>query len=221
LWSKLDDRAGYSSPIVFEVGGRQQVVFFTAAQVVGVTPERGEVLWSYPWLTEYDVNAATPLAFHVQSGERDLAYVFISSGYKRGCALLKIERTGDSFEAREVFESNALCCHFASPVLLWPHVYGLDETRDLTCLDLRTGEVAWRRRGFLKGSLLRVGDLLLILGENGLLALARATPEGYRELARARPLTSRPCWSTPVLANGLLYLRDESRVLCLDLRKGG
>jgi outer membrane protein assembly factor BamB len=219
LWSALDDVAGYSSPIAVTIDGAQQIVFLTGTRLVGVTPDEGKLLWSYPWKTSFDVNAATPLAFHATSEGKQLTYVFISSGYEKGCGLIKITGEGGRFLAQRVYESNELCCHFSSPVRQGHHVYGLDEKRDLTCLDLLTGAVCWRQTGFFKGSLLRVDGNLLVLGEKGRLSLVEANPTEFRERARARPLRSDRCWTMPVLADGFLYLRDQKRLLCLDLRK--
>jgi outer membrane protein assembly factor BamB len=219
LWAAQDDPAGYSSPIAVTVAGVRQVVFFTGKRVLGVTPEAGKLLWEHPWLTEFQVNAATPLLVRGRSGKKDLAYVFISSGYAKGAALVKVEPSGSgTFRARAVYESNELCCHFASPVRHGDHLYGMDETRDLTCLDLRTGKAVWRERGFKKGTLIRVDDRLLALGEDGKLALIEASPQEYRELARARPFRGK-CWTLPALADGRLFLRDQKHVLCLDVRK--
>jgi hypothetical protein len=131
---------------------------------------------------------------------------------------VRVTRDEGSFEARAVYRSNELCCHFSSPVLHGEYLYGLDETRDLTCLDVRTGKVRWRKRGFRKGSLLRVDDRLIVLGEDGRLALVACDPEAYREVARARPFQGR-CWTLPVLADGRLFLRDQSEVVCLELRE--
>ena len=61
-------------------------------------------------------------------------------------------------------------------------------------------------------------DRLIVLGESGKLALIDASPEGYREVAAARPMKNR-CWTMPVLADGRLYLRDQRQVMCLDVRK--
>src|SRR5262249_29884784 len=105
-----------------------------------------------------------------------------------------------------------------SPVLHGEQIYALDEKRDLTCLELKTGKVLWRRRGFQKGSLIRVDDRLVILGERGNLALAACDAAGDRELARAKPFQARG-WTMPVLADGRLYLRDQGEVVCLDVRK--
>jgi outer membrane protein assembly factor BamB len=219
LWTSQNDPAGYSSPIAVTINKVRQIVFFTGRRLLGVTPEEGKLLWEFPWQTDFEVNAATPLVIRGRNAKtkEELTYLFISSGYGKGCALVKIITEGGGFRANPVYASNELCCHFASPVRHREHVYGLDEKRDLTCLSLRTGKVAWRRRGFQKGSLIRVDDRLIVLGENGNLALLEANPNDYVELARARPFRDR-CWTLPVLAGGRLFLRDQKKVLCLNLR---
>jgi outer membrane protein assembly factor BamB len=216
LWTAQDDPAGYSSPIAMTVAGVRQVVYFTGRRVLAVTPDEGKLLWEHPWPTEFQVNAATPMVIHGRAGQQDLTWVFISSGYAKGAALLKIIPRGSKFQARAVYESNELCCHFVSPVRHGDYLYALDETRDLTCLAIRTGKALWRERGFKKGTLIRCDDILVVLGEGGNLALIEPSPEEYREVARARPFRNR-CWTTPALADGRLFLRDQRHVLCLSV----
>jgi hypothetical protein len=199
-----------------EVGGVPQVVFFTGRRLLGVTPDEGKLLWEFPWHTSFEVNAATPLPIRAERDGKVHDYVFISSGYDKGCALVKISSAGKRFEARAVYTSNDLCCHFSTPVRIGDCLYALDEKRDLTCLDVRTGQVKWRQRGFQKGSLIGADGHLIVLGEKGRLALVEADPEQYRELARAQPFRDR-CWSLPVLAGGRLLLRDQKKVLCLNV----
>jgi outer membrane protein assembly factor BamB len=218
LWTAQDDPAGYSSPVAATVAGVRQIVFFTGRRLVGVTPEAGKLLWEYPWKTSFDVNAATPEVIRARVGEKEETYIFISSGYGKGCALVKVLEQDGKFGAKAVYANNELCCHFGSPVRHGEYIYGLDETRDLTCLSIRTGLSVWRQRGFQKGTLLRVDDRLIVLGEAGKLALIEANPKEYRELAACRPMRDR-CWTMPVLADGRLYLRDRRQVMCLDMRK--
>jgi outer membrane protein assembly factor BamB len=218
MWASQDDPAGYSSPIGVTIAGTRQIIFFTGRRLLGVTPDEGKLLWEFPWNTSFEVNAATPEVIHARSGDKDLTYVFISSDYGKGCGLVKIQSDGGKFQAKAVYESNELCCHFASPVRHGEYIYGMDERRDLTCLSLRTGQVAWRQPGFQKGSLLRVDDRLIVLGEQGKLALIDASPDGYHELAAMRPFRNRS-WTMPVLADGRLFLRDQRQVMCLDVRK--
>lgn len=229
VWLSENDPVGYSSPVSATLGGVKQVIFFTGRRILGVTAAEGSLLWEFPWPTEFEVNAATPVVIRARIGAVETAYVFVSSGYGKGCALLKIEQRdgGRSFRARRVYESDALCCHFSTPVRFGDHVYGLDEKRDLTCLNLRTGEVAWRFEreeetegiravGFKKGSLIRVDDRLIVLGEDGKLAVVKATPDRYEEIAAARPFRER-CWTVPVLAEGRLLVRDWKRIVCMEV----
>jgi outer membrane protein assembly factor BamB len=228
VWKGLADPAGYSSPIAITAGGVRQIVFFTGHSLVGVTPQDGKLLWRFPWTTQHGVNAATPIFFRARSsepgghpesrgGKAVGDYLFISSNYGKGCALLKVSGQGSHATVSLVYEGNQMQNHFASSVLYRGYVYGFNDAT-LTCLDVRTGKALWKQRGFDKGSLLAAADRLYILGERGNLAVAEATPEQYRELAQFQAFRSR-CWTAPVLADGRLYLRDEQEVLCLDLRK--
>lgn len=220
VWEALDEPAGYSSPIATTVDKVRQVVFFTGKSVVGVAPRDGTLYWRHTWDTAFGVNAATPLAFRTRKDGIIRYYVFVSSGYEKGCVLLKIEADGSGgFAARRVYEGNQLRSHFSSPVRHGGHVYGLDEQNQLTCLDLRTGQVCWTEKGFQKGSLLLVDDYLLVLGETGRLVLVEASPADSVEKAGARLLSSNRCWTMPVLAGGKLYVRDERQMVCFDLRK--
>jgi outer membrane protein assembly factor BamB len=217
-WASEDDQAGYSSPIAVTSGGVRQIVYFTGERRVGVTAGGGKLLWQYPWHDRFNVNAATPVFVRAKEGEKEDDYVFVSSGYHKGSVLVKLTQTKPgAFEAKAVYESNELCCHFGSPVLHKGYLYAADETRDLTCLDVRSGEVKWRKSGFKKGSLLRVDDRLIILGEQGHLALVDCDADEYREAARCRPFRGR-CWTMPVLADGRLLLRDQNEFVCFDVR---
>jgi outer membrane protein assembly factor BamB len=222
-WQSLDDLAGYSSPIAITAGGVRQVVFFTGEAAVGVSPSDGALLWRKAWKTSNDVNAATPIFFQAKSGPDVRNYLFISSGYGKGCALLNLVKRGDSFVAQSVYENNQMCNHFSSSVRYKDHFYGFNDNL-LTCMDVRTGEVRWARKDsrgneFVKGSLILADGKLLILGETGRLALAEATPEEYKEVARMKIFEGQRKWAPPVLAHGKLYLRDETEVKCLDLRE--
>jgi outer membrane protein assembly factor BamB len=222
-WKSLDDRAGYSSPIAVTAGGVRHIVFFTGEGAVGVSPTDGGLLWRRHWKTSNDVNAATPIFFQAKTDDQVRDYLFISSGYGKGCALLKLIKSGDRFEAATVYENTNMCNHFSTSVRDRDHLYGFNESA-LTCLDLRTGQVRWEhkdntRENFAKGSLILADGKLIILGENGHLALVAATPEEYREIARAQIFRGSKKWTPPTLSHGRLYLRDEKEVKCLDLRK--
>jgi outer membrane protein assembly factor BamB len=221
-WKALDDLPGYSSPMAFTVDGQRQIVFFLGKAVVGVTPE-GKELWRFPFETAWDVNAATPIVFTMKVGDQERGCVFITAGYNHGCALLSVTKEKEGgWTAAPQFESRRLACQFSSPVRYRDLIFGFNETR-LTCLDLRTGRAKPIADGFFKGSLILVDDYLLVQGEDGHLALGKVDANRFNPISRARPFEVERCWTLPVLADGLLYVRggtkDKTTILCLDLRK--
>lgn len=213
VWKALDDTMGYSSPLAVTAAGVRQLLVLTNEALVSLSPTDGAVYWRYPWTVSHGFNISTPLAF----GD----YVLLSTGYGKGCILLEITaETAGSPRARRVYQHNRLRNYFASSVRWGDYVYGFDE-KALVCMNLHTGAEAWREKGsrrFRKGSLLAAAGHLLVLGEEGTLWLIEATPAGYREKASCR-VSSNKCWTVPSLANGKLYIRDESHLLCLDVKK--
>jgi outer membrane protein assembly factor BamB len=220
VWKALDDTAGYSSPIAVTAAGVRQVVFFTGDGVVGVTPADGKLLWRYPWETDFGVNAATPLFLRARTGDQVHDYVFITSGYHKGCALLELTRGRDgAFAVKPVYEHARFCSRFTTPVRVGDHLFGIDD-RDLVCMEVRSGRVTWRQRGVGECGLMAAAGHLLVLGETGTLALVEAKGDGYHEAASYQALDGK-CWTPPTLADGRLYLRNEQEVVCLDGRKKG
>lgn len=207
LWKTLNDEAGYSSGVVATLGEVRQAVYFTASRALGVAVDDGRLLWDYGRVANRTANAATPIV------RDDL--VFVSSDYGTGCALLRVGADG----AEEVYFSNHMRNHHSSSVLVGDHLYGFSGSV-LTALELRTGEIAWRDRSVGKGSLIYADGDLYLLSEDGVVGLAEATPEAYREKSRFEMprSSSQPTWSHPAIAGGRLYLRDQDVLLSYDIQ---
>ncbi len=208
LWRALGDKPGYSTPIVAEIHGQQQVIFFTAKRALGIAPNGGDALWSLPWKTSYDVNAATPIFVAPDK-------VLIASGYDIGGSLLRIPAPASGDEVEVLWHSRSLKNQFSSSVVVGDYIYGFDDS-NLVCLDLETGERMWRERGFSHGSLLYADGHLVVLGEHGTLALVRAAPGEYQEIARQKVFDSKT-WTPPSLSRHTLYVRDEHELVALEL----
>ena len=210
-WHAGSHRAAYSSPIAVTIGGERQIVLFTAEGVRGVSARDGKRLWSSPWTTDWDVNAATPV-FVPRNG------IFISSGYDTGATLLQVVREEDEFKVYEVWRNRLMKNHFNSSVLVGAFLYGFD-MGTLKCLDALTGEEKWRARGgFSKGSLLYADGHLIVMGGEGSLGLVEATPEGFRSKSRVKILDGKT-WTMPSLAEGVLFVRDFTEMVALQLRE--
>jgi outer membrane protein assembly factor BamB len=215
-----DDPAGYSSPALIDVGGTRQTIVFTGNSALGLAPDSGDVLWRYPFVTEFECNIATPLSHNGQ--------VFLSAGENHGCVLLSLTRQGKTFDVKEVWESfgpgSVMRNEWQTSILLDGKLYGMDNVggagpvTHLSCVDITTGERLWRKRRFGKGNLIAADGKLFISTMEGELVVARATPEEYDELGRAKVIDSTR--QAPSLANGLLYLRDDREIVCLDVKAG-
>jgi outer membrane protein assembly factor BamB len=210
VWASGRAQAGYSSPMLATLGGLEQILLFDGEGISGYDPAKeGKELWRYPWTTQQNINVAQPV---VVGGDR----VFISSGYGEGCAMLKVTKSDGGWTVEPAWRNTRMRCAFASPVLHDGHLYGLDEGV-LVCLDAEKGKRQWRGERYGHGQLLLTNGQLLILSEDGELALVEATPKHYRELTRFQALKGRS-WNLPALAGGLAFLRNHLERACYDLR---
>ena len=211
IWKSQSDPAGYSSGIPVTIGGKTQVVFFTSTRGLGLDLETGALLWDYPKAANGTANVATPIA----RGNR----VFITSDYGNGGGLVEIKADGKGVTASEVYFTREMRNHHSSSVLVGEHLYGFSGGI-LTAMRFDTGEVAWKDRSVGKGSLVYADGLIYLLSEDGVVGLAEATPEGYRERGRFRiPQDSLPTWAHPIVAGGHLFLRDQDTIYAYDLRQ--
>lgn len=212
VWSALDDRAAYSSPMLVTLAGVRQILAFTATRVVGLSPENGTLLWEFPWPTDNGVNASQPL---IVGPDR----VFISSGYGADAAMLQLTPAADSqLTAREVWRTNRMNNVFTSSVLHEGFIYGLDESI-LTCLDAATGELKWKGGRYGFGQVVLASGHIIVLTEEGEIALVRADPTAHREITRF-PAIDGKTWNHPAMSDGLLLIRNMEEMAAFDLTKG-
>ena len=213
LWTATDDDASYSSGVGATIGGRRLGVFLTRDSLVGVDPASGAVQFQRRWRARQaaSVNAATPLVV----GDE----IFVSAQYGPGAGVLRVNGS----QLTDVWTSDeVLSNHYATSVLHGGYLYGFHGRQEFgpsfRAVEFKTGAVKWSQDQFRAGSVLLAGDRLLIMREGGELILAPASPQGFRPIARAQILqgVARPY---PAIANGLLYVRNETTMLCLDLRR--
>ena len=219
VWTGGDDPGGYSSPALLKIGGREQIVAFTGASAIGLAPDSGEVLWRYPYETEYYCNTASPIAVD--------GNVLLSSGENHGSVLLKLKSNGQKFDVEEVWSSqgtrSVLRSEWQTPVLLENKLYGLDNAgsagpiTNLTCLDAGTGKQLWQQPRFGKSNMIAADGKLFFTSMAGELIVVRASPKGFEEIGRKQ--VSGPTRQAPALVDGRLYLRDDKEIICLDVRK--
>jgi len=205
LWSSQDGRPLYTSPIVVEIGGVRQYIFVGSEQITSLRSDGG-LVWSFPWQRG---TIAVPIFIPPDR-------ILISAAYDIGAAVLKVKQNGTGAVAEELWHNRRLKNHFSSSIVHDGYVYGFDNAT-LKAMSVDTGEEAWAARGYGKGSLLYADGHFFILSDTGKLALIEATPSGHKEKASADVLTGKS-WTAPSLADGRLYLRNHTEMVCLRVR---
>jgi outer membrane protein assembly factor BamB len=208
-WSALDDQQAYVSPMLVTIDGVRQLLVVSGSRMMGLATNDGTVLWDYPWATFNNINAGQPIVIGRNR-------VFISSAYDKGAAVVEVTMKGARGTVREVWQNNRMKNQFSSSVLHEGYIYGLDESI-LACLDAATGELKWKGGRYGYGQIALASGHIIVLTEDGDLALVRATPEKHIELARFPALDGKT-WNHPAFANGLLLVRNLKEMAAFDLR---
>ncbi|QDT12955.1 PQQ-binding-like beta-propeller repeat protein [Stieleria marina] len=230
-WHSLDERAGYSAPIVIQQGGQDVVVCWTGESVSGLNPADGSVFWSIPMLPRnMPIGVPTPIV------QDDL--LFVSSFYD-GSMLIQFDKTKPAakklWHRVGVDEKNtdALHCMISNPVFRGDHIYGADSYGEFRCLDIKTGDRVWEDLSVVKRNrwgtvyIIQNGSREIIQNENGELMSATLSPQGIEIHSRAKfikptrkQLNRRGgvVWAHPAIADGHLYARTDSELICLPLK---
>jgi outer membrane protein assembly factor BamB len=207
VWSVLDDRAAYSSPMLVTLAGVRQILAHTETRLVGLSPENGTLLWEFPWRTPNA--AAQPL---ITAPDR----VFISA--ETDAAMLELSAGADGkLIARELWRTTRMNNKFTSPVLHDGFIYGLDEAI-LACIDASTGDLKWKGGRYGYGQVILASGHLIVLTEEGELALVRADPSSHQEIARFAAIDGKT-WNHPAMSDGILLIRNIEEMAAFDLRK--
>lgn len=213
VWKGGDFAVTFSSPKLIRVDGQDQLVLFGREGVHGLDPGDGTVLWSHPHDTRYGLNISLP----VWSAEDNL--LLVSAGYDSGARGLHLSRADGRTTVKELWYNRGVQVHHGSAVRLYDTLYASSGTFGpafLTGADARTGEIRFRQRGFAKANLAAVGGRLLILDEDGVLAIGMPGPDGIDILSKAQILTHK-AWTAPTVSGSTVYLRDRETIAALDL----
>jgi len=221
--------AGYTGAVISSAGGVRQYVTLVGKGAVGVEAKTGKLLWHYNRVANGTAVIPTPLVWE--------DYVFVSSGYGTGAALLKIKKRDSAADDEEALPGSPLVAHeeywlnasqfqnhHGGMVRIGDFIYaGKGHNNGLPiCLNWKTGKPAWeqdRGPGKESAAVIAADGNLYFRYQDGVMALIEATPEGYREKGTFRLASDNgPSWPHPTIHDGLLYVRDQHVLLCYDLR---
>ncbi len=202
----------YCSPQLATIHGVDQILLATDAGLTAFEPVGGKVLWHYSWLVQGVARIVQPALV----GDGDL---LIGTGMGYGTQRIHLSRNGDDWlaEAQWTAPSRKIRPYFNDLVVLDDYLYGFDGNK-LVCVSLKDGSETWRAGGYGNGQMLLLADqqLLLILSEEGEVALVSARPEKHVELCKFKALEGKT-WNHPVIAHGKLFVRNGEEIACFRI----
>jgi len=209
-WLGPTHGVSYSSPHLATIDGMPQVLLLSAFGVTSVAPADGKVLWEHEWSGGAIVQPAiTP--------EGDVLINSISMMGGVGVRRLAVSHTAAAWTAEERWTTNGLKPYFSDFVVHKAHAFGFDGNI-LSCINLSDGKRVWKggRYGAGQMILLPDQDVLLVLSEEGELALVSAMPDKFTELARL-PAIDGKTWNHPVLVGDVLLVRNGQEMAAFKL----
>ena len=214
IWQSQSDIPGYAPPVLGTFGGTRQVVAFTVQGVMGLDAGTGLLLWRSP--------VKTALARHVTTPVLVADMVFVAS-HQAGLVGVKVSREGDAWKAEQAWVDRNLAINFSSPVAAGGHLYGVGPAKNFICVEAVSGKLAWSQSGCLTSpadkafaAFLVMGQNILSLTDGGELILFAAEPGQFRQVSRVQVCGAN--WCNPAYADGNLFLRDKTELLCVVLR---
>ena len=224
VYSITDELASYSSLKLAKIGGRDWCFAFARGGLVGFEPKTGKVDFEYPWRARSleSVNASVPVVLGDQ--------VFISETYGPGASMLRVSpgKSEVVWKDSDRVRAKVFQAHWNTPIHRDGFIYGSSGRHEynavLRCIDWKNGRVIWDREELTRTSLLYVDGHFVCQCETGELLLLKVNPKKFEQVASltirdqdGKPLLNDPCWAAPILSHGLMYVRGEDRVVCLEL----
>ncbi|MCH7591498.1 MAG: PQQ-binding-like beta-propeller repeat protein [Planctomycetes bacterium] len=216
VWRKHDFENVYSSPVVINVDGQDQIVLLVDRELVAVNPDNGNLLWRRDHANQWKTNISTPVW-----GSDGLLYT--TSGGDAGSRVLKLARKDGKTDPKEVWAHRKASVGQGNVVRVGNHFYGCagyGPNSFLAVVHAETGEMAWRERGFAKGMIVYGDGKLIVLDEGGTLTLVKASPKSFEVLSSFKLFDlgeEKNSWTLPILVGKRLYARDNDTIVALDL----
>jgi outer membrane protein assembly factor BamB len=235
LWHNLTvEEVGYAPPMLYEVGGKRQLIIWHTEAVNALDPDTGTVLWSQKF--PVDRGPERP-GISVSSPRLDGNRLFVTCVHHGPLMLeLAADKPGAKIvwkgKSDSVAKPDGLHSLMSSPIIKDGHIYGICAFGELRCLKADTGEQLWstfqattgKKALFATAFLVQQADRFFLFNDIGDLIIARLTPKGYEEISRAHilepTLLSRGrdvVWSHPAFANKCMYARNDKEIVCISL----
>lgn len=212
VWKKHDFENSYSTPKVIDLDGTDHLVTFMANEIVGVDPNNGDLKWRYEIGNQWGQNVCLP----IWDDETNTLFFSVAEVGSRG---LKLTRKGDNVETEELWKTRKIQFYHVTSVNVGDYVFGshgAGAPNFFAAINITTGKIAWRKRGFSKATCVYADGRLIILDDEGNLALATVTPKDLTVHSKYKVFDD-TAWTVPTVVGSTLYVRDKHKIMALDL----
>jgi outer membrane protein assembly factor BamB len=212
-WARGSIPNAYSSPLLINVDGLDQLVEVMDGLVFGLNPVNGDLQWQIPFKASFGISVATPVWCPGN-------LLFVSAEYGAGSKMIRLRRDGNGIKAEEAWSSNRLRLHNGNAMWVSGSLYftsgGKGSQAILSAVDAATGKILWQERSIEKATFVWADLKLITLARDGTLMLANPSPQGFQITAKAA-LMSSLSWTPPVLVGTRLYLRNRRELMAVEL----
>ena len=214
LWATGSDTIQYQSPIVMVIDGQRQLLGGGNRRVYGLDLQTGDKLWNFAHGGEPQSRGGRSINPVIAGTNR----VFLNNSRTAGL-LFEVTKTDSGYSASEVWTTAHIKQSYNTSILHDGFLYGYSN-RFLSCVDVATGELAWKSRPPGDGFAILVDGYLVILTKAGTLHIGEATPTAFSELTSVQ-LFDGLTWTPPSFANGRIYARNSRDIVAVDFAPAG
>lgn len=202
IWEKGNGSASYNSPLEITIDGQQQIIFTNGTSLYSYNTD-GDTLWTY----QMPIRSITPMPVFIAPN-----MLFVSGVRTPGFFIIKIEDN----KPVNVTSGSSMKNDYNSSCYYNGNIYGF-HVAALRCISADSGYVKWTKRGMGKGSLIIVDDKLFVLSDKGVLSIAEAVPDAYKEVASIQAIEGKS-WTAPSFVDGKVYVRNLTEMAVYKIK---
>jgi len=202
VWHYGEGNASFNSPLLATIDDQVQLIFVNGKTLYSLAP-KGDTLWTFAM----PFSSLTAMPLLVEQNK-----IFLSGVRNPGFIMVEIKDQ----KATQILSGSSMKTDFNTCVYYDGYIYGF-HVAALRCISVETGEAKWTKRGYGKGSLIKVDDKLLVLSDKGLLVIVEAKPEAFT-LLKSIPAIGGKSWTAPSFVDGKVYVRNLDEAACFKIK---
>ncbi|MEM6795437.1 MAG: PQQ-binding-like beta-propeller repeat protein, partial [Acidobacteriota bacterium] len=216
VWQSAPTSVSYATPLVIDLEGQRQLVYFGHDALYGLDAQTGASLWRVEIKNGYQNHASMPVWMP------ETQRLWIVSQQEAGGRVLQLRRSGEKTRVEQLWANDRLKVHHWNTVVEGDTAYAAIGGGGgvLAGVDVATGKILWRERGYTQANFVTTPHGTIALDEEGVLTLLELTRQGVTERQRVEALKS-TSWTAPTVVDDRIYLRDQEEIVAYSVAPRG